>query len=99
VVRWELGTVAPSRAAVAALWFAANTPDEFRRYARTINPDMDQAPAAIVEAVATSAEDIPAVQVKPEVPEPATEFATSVDTWTAAEELHRAFGIPGAAQA
>jgi putative zinc finger/helix-turn-helix YgiT family protein len=39
VVRWERGTVVPSRAANGLLWFAVHYPNVFRKYARANAPE------------------------------------------------------------
>ncbi len=45
VVRWERGTVVPSRAANGLLWFAVHYPSVFKKYARANAPESVRATA------------------------------------------------------
>ena len=54
VVRWERGTVPPSRAAGGMLWLAARHPEVFLEFARMINPDLEPPDEAIIATIFTA---------------------------------------------
>lgn len=63
VVRWERGTVAPSRAANGLLWLAAKYPTVFLEYARERFPEVHAVAAPIIAKIipATGSDSKPVV--------------------------------------
>ena len=84
VVRWERGTVPPSRAACLALWLARTHPDVFLDYARERHPDLvppKDAKVIALRASDTSDDREPMVLQKTHGPSRKSIFKTHGRPW------------------